>query len=118
MKFIKKLLGMEDIEVTEDMKVAVLKRKFKESFGTEIRVYKTLNTGKGSRLADDEDIISKIGDTLKKDTKITIKKSMTVREAEERFKEKMGIGIQIMIPDGKKFAPNEMRLMDVVKMKG
>ncbi len=91
MGFIKKLLGMEDVEITEDMKVAVLKRKFKESFGTEIRVYKTLNTGKGSRLADDKDIISNIGDTSKKNRKITIKKSMTVGEVKEKFKEKMGI---------------------------
>jgi hypothetical protein len=29
----------------------------------------------------------------------------------------MGIGIQIMSPDGEEFAPNGMRLKDVAKMK-
>ena len=118
MGFIKKLLGMEDVEITDDMKISTLKSKFEEYFGTEIRGYKTLNTGKGSRHADDKEALSNVGDASKKNRKKKKKKSMTVGEVEEKFKEKMGIGIQIMTPDGRKFAPNEMRLMDVVKMKG
>ena len=47
---------------------------------------------------------------------MTIKKNHTVGEIEQQFKDQMGIGIQIMSPDGEEFAPNGMRLKDVAKM--
>ena len=55
-----------------------------------------------------------------KDKKVdgfTIKKSHTVGDIEQQFKSKMGIGIQVMQPNGEDFAPNNMRLKDVAKMK-
>ena len=36
-------------------------------------------------------------------------------EIEKQFKNEIGIGIQIMSPDGKEFAPNKIKLKDVVK---
>jgi hypothetical protein len=113
MNFFKTLLGLKDIDVTGNMKVYTLKEKFKESFGTEIRVYKTLNTGKGSRPADDKSTLASIGDTSRKVESMTIKKSKTVGTIENEFKEVMGIGIQIMTPDGKNFAPNDIKLKEV-----
>jgi hypothetical protein len=47
---------------------------------------------------------------------LTIKKSKTVGDIEKEFAEKMGIGIQIMLPDGSSFANNSVRLKDVAKM--
>ena len=47
MGLFKFVLGLKDVEVKGQTKVGTLKKDFKESFGTEIRVYKTLNTGKG-----------------------------------------------------------------------
>jgi len=116
MGFLKALLGMKDIDVKGNMKVDTLKKQFKESFGTEIRVYKTLNTGRGSKPADDKSTLASIGDTSRKVQGMTIKKSKSVETIEDEFKEQMGIGIQIMTPDGKEFAPNDMKLKDVSKM--
>jgi hypothetical protein len=116
MGLIKALLGMKDIDVKGNMKVDTLQKKFKESFGTEIRVYKTLNTGRGSKPADSKSTLASIGDTSRKVESMTIKKSKKVGEIEDEFKEVMGIGIQIMTPDGKAFAPNDMRLKDVAKI--
>jgi hypothetical protein len=113
MGFFKKLLGMHDIKVTGNMHVKTLKEKFKEEFGTEIRVYKSTNTGKGSRLADNDATLASVSD--KKIEEITIKKSKTVGEIEDEFKEKLGLGIQIMNPDGKSFAPNDIKLKDIGK---
>ena len=116
MGIIKALLGMKDIDVKGNMKVDTLMKKFEESFGTKIRVYKTLNTGRGSRLADPKATLASIGDKSRKVEGMTIKKSKTVGDIEEEFKEKVGIGIQIMTPDGKDFAPNDMKLKDVSKL--
>lgn len=115
MGFFKALLGLKDIDVAGNMQVATLQKKFYDSFGTQIRIYKTLNTGKGSRPADGKDTLASIGDQTKKVQSMVIKKSKSVGEIEDEFKEIMGIGIQIMSPDGEKFAPNEIKLSDVLK---
>lgn len=116
MGFLKALLGMKDIDVKGNMKVDTLKKQFKESFGTEIRVYKTLNTGRGSKPADEKSTLASIGDTSRKVQGMTIKKSKSVGIIEDEFKDLVGIGIQVMTPDGKEFAPNDMKLKDVSKM--
>jgi hypothetical protein len=116
MSFLKGLFGLKDIDVKGNMHVGTLKKDFKESFGTEIRVYKTLNTGRGSKPADEKATLASIGDTSRKVEGMTIKKSKTVGEIEDEFKEQVGIGIQIMTPDGKDFAPNDMKLKDVSKI--
>ena len=105
--------GLKDIKVTGNMHVGKLRSQFKESFGTELRVYKSTNTGKGSRSAGANSTLASICE--KKVKPITIKKNHTVGDIEQQFKDQMGIGIQIMLPDGKKFAPNIMRLKDVGK---
>jgi hypothetical protein len=115
MGFFKGLLGLKDIEVRGNMKVDTFKKKFLESFGTEIRVYTTLTTGKGARKAKEKATLASLCAEGKKIKDITLKKSNTVGEIENQFKEMMGIGIQIMLPDGKKFAENTMRLKDVHK---
>ena len=116
-EFLKDLiLGLKDIEVSGKMHVKTLKKKFKEEFGTEIRVYKTLNTGKGAKPADEKSTLASIGDTTRKVTGFTIKKSKLVGDIEDEFKEHMGVGIQVMTPDGKKFAPNNMKLSNVGKL--
>jgi hypothetical protein len=105
--------GLKDIDVTGKMHVGTLRSQFKESFGTELRVYKSTNTGKGSRPAPIKSTLASICE--KKLKPITIKKNHTVGDIEQQFKDQMGIGIQIMLPDGEKFAPNNMKLKDVGK---
>ncbi|HCP00708.1 MAG: hypothetical protein CL573_04605 [Alphaproteobacteria bacterium] len=111
MGLLNKVLGKKDVVVNGKQHVSTFTESFKESFGTEIRVYKSLNTGRGSKRADPKQTLASICE--RKVEGIVIKKSHTVGQIEETFKNKMGIGIQIMLPDGKEFAPNGMRLKDV-----
>ena len=120
---LKKLFGFHDIAVTGDMTVAELQHRFEESFGTQIRVYKPtaagkINTGRGSRPAEPEAALASICTAGGEPPKITIRKSHTVEAIEKEFEEKMGIGVQIMTPDGTGFAPNYMKLKDVPDIPG
>ena len=107
------ILGLKDVDVTGNKQVGTLKKEFKESFGTEIRVYKSTNTGAGSKRADDKSTLASVCE--KTVTGMTIKKNQTVGDIEDQFRDDMGIGIQIMDPSGEKFAPNAMRLKDISK---
>ena len=115
MGIFKSLLGLKDVEVKGQTKVGRLKADFKESFGTEIRIYKSLNTGRGSKKADDKSTLASICAEGSKITSITIKKSQTVEQIEDQFKSQMGIGVQIAGPDGTKLAPDYMKLKDIIK---
>ena len=119
--FKKLFLGMEDIEVNGKMHVGTFQTKFKKAFGTEIRVYKakadgSLNTGKGAKSAPSKSTMANICAKGQKVQDLTIKKNKSVGEIEKEFASNMGIGIQIMLPDGSGFAPNNMRLKDVAKL--
>jgi len=121
MGLMKMLLGMKDIEVNGKLHVGTFQERFKESFGTEIRVYKakadgTLNTGKGAKAAPAKATLASICAKGQKVKDLTIKKSKNVGDIEQEFAASMGIGIQIMLPDGSGFAPNDMRLKDVAKL--
>ena len=107
------VLGLKDIEVDGKLHVGTLRSNFKDSFGTELRVYKSTNTGKGSRHASEKATLASICE--KKVVSMTIKKGHTCGDIEKQFNNEMGIGIQIMSPDGKEFAPNNIELKDVVK---
>ena len=121
MGFFDKLLGMQDIDVNGNLQVGSFTKRFKEAFGTEIRVYNaksdgSLNTGKGAKSAPAKSTMANICAKGQKVQDITIKKNKSVGEIEEEFASKMGIGIQIMLPDGSGLAPNDMRLKDVAKL--
>ena len=109
------VLGLKDIEVNGNMHIDKLCKQFKEQFGTELVVYKSLNTGRGAKRADMKVTLASV--CPKRVEGITIKKSDTVGEVEDQFKESMGIGVQIMEPDGEAFAPNSMMLRNVANIK-
>ena len=120
MGFLNRLLGMEDIDVNGKMHVGTFQKQFKKAFGTEIRVYKakadgTLNSGKGAKSAPTKSTLASICAKGQKVVDLTIKKSKTVGDIETEFAKIMGIGIQIMLPDGSGFANNSVRLKDVAK---
>jgi hypothetical protein len=122
MGFLKFLLGLKDVEVSGNMHVNTLQEQFAENFGTQLRVYakssKGINTGKGARPADGKSTLASVSSDAVKVSSITIKKDNTVGNIEERFAKEMGIGIQIASPDGKKLAPNDIKLKDVAKKFG
>jgi len=120
MGLINMFLGLEDIEVNGNMHVGTFQKQFKKAFGTEIRVYRakadgTLNSGKGAKSAPTKSTLASICAEGQKVGDLTIKKSKTVGDIEKEFAKKMGIGIQIMLPDGSGFANNSVRLKDVAK---
>ncbi len=97
------------------------RKRFKEAFGTEIRVYKaksdgSLNTGKGAKSAPAKSTMANICAKGQKVKDLKIKKNKSVGEIEKEFASNMGIGIQIMLPDGSGLAPDNMRLKDVAKL--
>ena len=115
---LRKLFGFHDVEVKGQMQVGTLQKNFEESFGTKIKVYKPtaegkINTGKGSRPADTKSTLASNCMAGTKVSDVTIRKGHTVGAIEKAFAEQMGIGIQIMTPDGKSFAPNDMTLKEV-----
>ena len=117
-KIIKGILGFQDIEVNGNMHVKTLQNRFEESFNTKIRVYGItadgrINTGKGARPAHPKSTLASNSPPSTKIQSITIRKSQTIGEIEKAFAEQMGLGIQIMSPDGATFAPNDMQLKEV-----
>ena len=54
----KAIFNLEDITITKEMSVENLKEAFHGTFGTRIKIYKSLNTGKGAQVAPDEMILN------------------------------------------------------------
>lgn len=99
------------------MHVSTLQRQFREQFGTGIRVYKLnssgeITTGRGAKPAASSATLASVS-TGKVGT-ITLKKNMTVKEAENAFADKLGVGIQIEDNEGK-LAFDQARLSDLNK---
>ena len=110
-----KILGYHDIVVSPKMTVSLLQSQFEEKLGTKLRVYKLTTkgqgyTGRGSRPATPEEELESICTNGSMIPSITIQQSFTVENIEKEFADIMGIGIQIMTPDGCSFAPNNMKL--------
>ena len=112
-KMKKMLFNLEDISLNSDMKVVELQEAFVNTFATQIRIYKTLNTQRGSRLANDNTKLSELASNKDKFGDIFIKKDNTVGEIENQFANELGIGIQIMLTNGVEFAPNESIVSEV-----
>lgn len=111
------VLGLKDIEVTGNMRVNTLQSNFKEQFGTGIRVYKLnsegkISTGRGAKPADANAALASV--STGKVGAITLKKNMTVKEAENAFASNMGVGVQIEDKEGK-LANDQVRLADLSK---
>lgn len=118
---LKKLFGFHDIDVSGQMQVGTLMKNFEESFGTKIKIYKLsadgkINTGKGAKAADAKSTLASVSPENMKVSDIVIRKGHTVEAIEKEFAEKMGIGVQIMTPDGKSLAPNELTLKEVAAL--
>ena len=95
------------------MTVESLKMRFSESFGTQIKVYLSTNTGKGSKVAGDSIKIGKLVKGGQAFPDLEIGQKMTVQQIEDLFKEKLGVGIQIMLTNGLEFAPNEKVITEI-----
>lgn len=111
------VLGLKDLEVTGNMSVRALQNLFTEQFGTGIRVYKLnaegkISTGRGAKPADAAATLASISSGNV--GTITLKKNMSVKEAEDAFANMLGVGVQIEDKDGK-LANDQVRLSDLGK---
>ena len=104
----------KELNVDGRMKVKTLRKDFKETFGIEIRVYKTATTGKGAKLADDNATLASIRGESAKGGQIALHGRTKVGNVEKMFKEQMGIGIQVLNNDGK-LADNDISLTQAAK---
>lgn len=109
----KAIFNLEDISITKEMSVKELKEVFSASFGTEIRVYKNLNTGRGAQVAPDEVLLNDLKGENLKFKEIFIKKNHTVGEIEKQFSDELSIGIQVLLTNGVDFAPNDTIISEV-----
>jgi|TARA_B100000315_G_C14591795_1_gene596276 hypothetical protein len=120
MGLFKFLLGLKDVEVTGNMHVGTLQERFAENFGTQLRIYTktkngTINTGKGAKPAKSNSTLASNSLEGVKIKSMIIKKSHSVGQIEDQFSKFIGVGVQIASPDGKKLAPNDIKLKDVAK---
>jgi hypothetical protein len=96
------------MSLSPEMSVGTLKELFMKTFGSEIRVYTTVNT---KRSADDGAPLSTLRDVEGPLGTVIINPYATVSQIEKLFKD-MGIGIQVMRSDGSGLAPNSARLIE------
>ena len=117
-KTIKKIFGKFEFEIKNESTVKDVRDLFRVEFETEIIIYKLtserkINTGRGSRVAEDHTRLTEVSNKNDIKGKIIVTKDMTVAEVENLFANNFGIGIQVFERSGRKLAPNEMRLLDV-----
>lgn len=117
-KTIKKIFGKFEFEIKNESTVKDVRDLFRAEFETEIFIYKLtserkINTGRGSRVAEDHTKLTEVSNKNDIKGKIIVTKDMTVAEVENIFANNFGIGIQVFERSGRKLAPNEMRLLDV-----
>lgn len=117
-KTIKKIFGKFEFEIKNESTVKDVRDLFRVEFETEIFIYKLtserkINTGRGSRVAEDHTKLTEVSNKNDIKGKIIVTKDMTVAEVENLFANNFGIGIQVFERSGRKLAPNEMRLLDV-----
>jgi preprotein translocase subunit SecG len=100
--------GKINLLLRSDSKVDTIINKFK-SVGLNIRIYQSVNNGRGSKLAVGNSKLSEISEVTRFGN-VEINPNMTVLEVEEMFKSEFGLGVQMMTPDGNTFANNNIKL--------
>ena len=98
----------KQVKVSGQMKVATLKKDFKEAFGAGIRIYN------GKKFADDNATLASIRAKDAKGGDISIVGQTKVGNVENAFKEEMGITIQIENKNGE-LADNNVTLGSLSK---
>ena len=96
---------MADFTISGNMKVSTLRSKFKEEFGSTLRVYD------GVKLADDDSTVASIAKkTVKRGSEMRAHGRMKVGNFEVAVKETYGIRVQVATPTNSALADNELTL--------
>lgn len=104
---------MGELLLSPRMKIKTLKAKFKEEFGSTLRVYK------GAKFADDEDTLASIASKkIEKNSEFNAHGNMKVSTFEEKMNEVFGIKVQVALSDDSGLAPNNVTLSESGKLGG
>lgn len=96
---------MADFSISGRMTVKALKKKFKEEFGSTLRVYN------GAKFADEEATLASIRkEGSAKGGELSVKGNMKVGTFEDKFFEAFGIKVQVATPDDSKLVDNNLTL--------
>lgn len=99
---------MAEFKLDGRMKVKTLKEKFKECFGSTLRVYKSASC-KGA-LADDDATLASIRAEGAKGGELVVKGNIKVGNFEKKIAELYGIGVQVANADDSKLADNDVTI--------
>lgn len=99
---------MAEFKLDGRMKVKTLKEKFKECFGSTLRVYKNASC-KGA-FADDDATLASIRAEGAKGGELVVKGNIKVGNFEKKVAELYGIGVQVANADDSKLADNEITI--------
>ncbi len=95
---------MADIKVSGKMLVKTLKKSFKDSFGSTLRVYN------GNKNADDTDTLASIRKDGTSGGELEVSGKMLVGNFEKKMLDNYGIRVQVATPDDSKLSDNEITL--------
>lgn len=95
---------MADIKVNGKMLVKTLKKNFKDSFGSTLRVYD------GKKFAEDTDTLASIRKEDATGGEFEVSGKMLVGNFEKRMLDDYGIRVQVATPDDSKLSDNEITL--------
>lgn len=99
---------MAEFKLDGRMKVKTLKEKFKECFGSTLRVYKSASC-KGA-FADDDATLASIRAEGAKGGELVVKGNIKVGNFEKKVAELYGIGVQVANADDSKLADNDVTI--------
>ena len=121
----KMLFGSLEMEVSGDTLVSEFENEFLRVFAVPVRVYnlskeRKIQSGAGGRRASKDALIKEVSTKIAagKSRKISIKDTEKVGDVEKKIETTLGIGVQIICPNGKWFADNTKTLKEIKDIKG
>lgn len=96
---------MADFTISGQLKIGTLKKRFKESFGSTLRVYK------GPRFADDDLTVAQLsGRKVPQGSEVSAHGNTKVAKFEQAVLETYGIKVQVSSPDDSKLVKDDITL--------
>lgn len=98
---------MADLNVSGNLTVAGLKKRFKDTFGCSLRVY---TTPQCKSYAKEDATLASIRAEGAKGGELTVGSNLRVGNFEKKMEEVFGIYVQVATPDDSKLAKNDLTL--------
>ena len=96
---------MADFKISGQLKIGTLKKRFKDEFGSTLRVYK------GPRFADDDITVAQLaGKSIVRGSEVSAHGNSLVGKFEKDVYEAFGIKVQVSSPDDSKLVDDGLSL--------